>query len=318
VPDHGYFYLRYTQIYRPRQLSGRRELTSHGRVEPSSPGAVLERLERIETLLQTQGLRLDSVMQSVGLSSDPGIQRNAGFSHQPPLPASSPPNPFMQTLEPSTPMMPNRPEPTRDAHLDPAFLVPVGHTASTGWLLNCAPVKALLGDYPRDYFYDLEERLPLPRTLNDLSGSSQDWPALDAATLDQLAHNYFSVAHPHFPIFTVQEFEGWQAEFFRTCLDRTPETAICLCVYAIGSLVSPEGETISTQEQAEKDALGLRFFHPALNISWRHAVWGFRPEISVVRALLLCASYLAHIGRPLHSWKLAYHTSINFIQLLDK
>ncbi|KAB5532610.1 hypothetical protein GE09DRAFT_371046 [Coniochaeta sp. 2T2.1] len=291
------------------------------RVESCSPSAVVERLTRIETLLEEQSQRLDDLVrgggqEGFGLFSPPGTRSSIlplEVSHSPQFAGASPAS------------APNRSqENLLDRHLEQAtFLIPYDHSTSANSLLAWPRVKALIGDYPEDYFFKLEQSLPLPPGLdlpNDNPEGSQ-LPAINPSNpnvLESLTRNYFSVVHPNFPLFTYQEFRQWQAYLYEHGPEDTPETAICLCVYALGCLVSPREGHVDASVQAENDDLALQFFQPALTIILRHTVWGFRPRMEICQALILASSYFAHLGRPLHSWKMAVYASEKFISLHDR
>jgi hypothetical protein len=291
------------------------DLTWLRRVEPSSPSALVERLTRIEALLEEHGQQLKDIALHSGVPRGP-----IGSSFQPHSLIFPPPHLALHSPSAAPAITPNRSQQENlDAHPDPAqFLIPYNHTASAMSLLSSGQLKSLVGDYPKEYLYSLEEDLPLPPPLGLLQNFSHDWPPLDAGTLDSLARCYFMAAHPHFPLFTVQDLEGWQADLLKNGFDGSAETAICLCVYALGCLVSTEGVDVSPEMQAEKDSVSLKFFYPAFRIILQETIWGFSPNMSTCQALILCSLYFAHMGRPLHSWKMAYFASLQFIQLLEE
>lgn len=278
------------------------------RVEFAGPGAVMERLTRIEALLEEHSMRLNDI--ALGTQ---GSFRPSRRSTLPPLNVS----PQMSASSPVS--VSNASQGHLDAQLEQAqFLIPYGHTTSANALLSWPRLKSLAGDYPKDYFYNIEESLPLPPRLDLLYNSPDDWPALDPVLLDTLAQNYFSVAHATYPLFSPQTFRKWHSQLYENGPEETCETAICLCVYALGCLVSPDDAPVNPELQIEKDALGLQFFQPALQIILRRTMWGFQPTMENCQALLLGASYFAHLGRPLHSWKMVHYASDKLIFLLDK
>ena len=192
------------------------------------------------------------------------------------------------------------------------FLIPKDHATLTSTLLSLPKARRLLGEYPKDFFYQLEEKLPLPGLLDDIHCATYGLPLLDTATLDGLARNYFEWVHPHQPLFTRQSFRLWQDRLLETQATDEISTAICLCVYALGTVC------MSSEETTDEIALGLRYFQPAFRIILHRAVWCFRPNIFVCQALLLAASYFSHLGRPLQSWKMSYHASHAFLHLTEK
>jgi hypothetical protein len=197
------------------------------------------------------------------------------------------------------------------------FLIPYDHSTSANSLLSWAGVRSFVGDYPKDYFFNIEERLPLPPTL-DLLYDSPDrgqFPNLDANLVESFTQNYFSVVHPNYPLFSPQRFRELQAHLYEHGPKDKPETAICLSVYALGCLVSPSDTGVNGDVQTRKDQLALQFFGPALRIAIRRTIWGFQPTMEICQALILCASFFAHLGRPLHSWKMSLYASQKFMAL---
>jgi hypothetical protein len=275
----------------------------------------VERLTRIEAILEEQSQRLDDIAR--GNSGTPGL-----FSPQATRLAL---DPFNVSHSPQnaavSPSASSSSQENLDTQLEQAqFLIPYDHSTSANSLLSWPAVKPLIGDYPKDYFFRIEESLPLPRSLDILQEHAlpDHLPTLSPNELESLVQNYFSAAHPNFPLFTYQTFQEWQAYLYEHGPENTPETAICLCVYALGCLVSEVDEHIDAQVQAKKDQLALQFFQPALRIIIRLTVWSFRSRLEICQALLLAASCFAHLGRPLHSWKMGIYASSKYIYLQQK
>jgi len=288
------------------------------RVESASPSAVVDRLTRIEALLEEQSQRLDDFARGVPQDT-PGLWSPRAtralnpldLSHSPQIGAASPASASNRSQEN---LLDNR------LHEQAQFLIPYGHSTSANSLLAWPRVKALIGDYPEDYFFTIEESLPLPTCLELPSDTEQESPlsVLNPTVLDSLAHNYFSGVHPNFPLFSYQEFCGLHVNLCKHGPENTPQTAICLCVYALGCLVTPGDDHVDLDVQAKRDQLALQFFQTALRIILRHTVWSFRPRLEICQALILASSYFAHLGRPLHSWKMAMYASHKFMLLYDR
>lgn len=73
------------------------------------------------------------------------------------------------------------------ADLDPSlesssFLIPKNHAALATTLLSLPQVRDVIGDYPRDFFFQVEEQLPLPSVLDRIHDGPLTWPLLDAGT----------------------------------------------------------------------------------------------------------------------------------------
>ncbi|OTB08156.1 hypothetical protein M426DRAFT_7962 [Hypoxylon sp. CI-4A] len=265
-------------------------------VEDASPTAVIDRLARIESLLEHQSQQINHLSSQSSPTSYPTSQ--ADF-----FPTLQQPSEYFASTSAGV-------EPQLDS---PQFLIPRNHATLPSTLLSLPMLRDLLGHYPRDYFFELEERLPLPGVLGNLYDSPMDWPSLDPSTLDALAENYFQRVHPHHPLFTPGSFKAWQAQLMQEKDMEETGTAICFCVYALGTICSGQEE----EDQHNDDTLGAHFFQPALRIMLQKLVWEFRPSVSLCQALLLAASYFAHLGRPLHSWKMAQFSSRTFLNLVE-
>ncbi|CAJ2513711.1 Uu.00g018300.m01.CDS01 [Anthostomella pinea] len=204
-------------------------------------------------------------------------------------------------------------QPTPADTLDsPQFLIPKNHATLASTLLSLPPVRDRLGDIPRDFFFQVEEKQPLPVLLSSLHDGPLVWPPLTPRILDELVGSYFHHAHPHHPLFTLQNFKLWHTRLLEHQDVDDIGTAICLCVYSLGAVCSAQGES-----QKSSEALGLEYFQPALKIILKATVWGFRPDLNTCQALLLAASYFAHLGRPLHSWRMAQFASRIFLNLVE-
>lgn len=281
-------------------------------VEPTSPGAVIERLNRIETLLEEHGHRLNDLSHPI-----PGqiaLSRPQSFSSIPQPHLSSP-----ELIAASPASASNRSHDAIDVHLEQTqFLIPYNHSTSANFLLALPKVRSFLGEFPRDYFYSLEENQPLPQPLDLLYNGPILWPALNQVELERLADNYYEYVHPNYPLFGTKTFKIWHRNLLANGPAEDLETAVCFCVYALGCAASPVTKGKSAESSLDEDAVGMRFFQPALRIILHCSIWGFKPNIIVCQALVLAASYFAHLGRPLHSWKMVYYASHKLQYLFDK
>lgn len=272
-------------------------LTNLGyRVEDSSPSAVVDRLARIESMLEQQSQQLGLLsISSPRIASSSGGQSDY-FSG---LPQQS--DYFQSTTA------------TGATEVDcTQFLIPKDHATIASALLALPKARRLLGDYPRDFFFQLEETLPLPGILSNVHDATQAWPPLEPDVLDSLATNYFRHVHPHQPLFTHQSFRLWQDRLIQAQAMDEIATAICLCVYALGTICTPPEDTKADE------TLGLAYFQPALRTILHHAIWSCRPNIAICQALLLAASYFSHLGRPLQSWRMAHFGSRIFLHLFER
>ncbi|KAI0537646.1 hypothetical protein GGR58DRAFT_331727 [Xylaria digitata] len=262
------------------------------RIEESGPGAVMDRLNRIEALLEQQSQQIYQLNIRPSQSPHPTSQSDHQSERQ---------SDFFMRLPSEL-----------DTSLESSpFLIPKHHAALATTLLAFPQVRDAIGEYPRDYFFRVEEQLPLPGLLDRVHDGPLTWPLLDPGTMDILAASYFQHVHPHHPLFTPRMFASWQTKLLDQDLDDVT-TSICLCVYALGALASAQ-----SGHQKSPETLGLEYFQPALKMMVREVLWGFRPSISVCQALLLAVSYFAHLGRPLHSLRMGHFASRVFLNISE-
>ncbi|KAI8629575.1 hypothetical protein F5Y19DRAFT_86161 [Xylariaceae sp. FL1651] len=263
------------------------------RVEETGPTAVIDRLSRIEALLEQQSQQI--------------YQLNVRSSQSP-----YPPSQSDYVSEKQSDAMRSMPI-DFDASLEASqFLIPKNHATLATTLLSFPQVRDVIGEYPRDYFFQVEEKSHLPGLLDHFHDGPLILPALDPGVLDPLITSYFQHAHPHHPLFTSRTLRTWHMRFLEAQDLDGIGTSICLCVYALGTLCSAQNS-----HQKGNETLGLEYFQPALKIIIREVVWGFRPSIQACQALLLAGSYFAHLGRPLHSLRMVQFASRLFLLIAE-
>ncbi|KAI0406203.1 hypothetical protein F4802DRAFT_613820 [Xylaria palmicola] len=262
------------------------------RIEESGPTAVIDRLSRIEALLEQQSQQIH--------------QLNVRSSHSP-YPASHSDHQSEKQSE-----FFRLPVDLDTSSESSPFLIPKNHAGLATTLLAFPQVRDVIGEYPRDLFFQVEEKLPLPGLLDRVHDGPLTWPALNPETMDSLAASYFQHVHPHQPLFTPRTFRTWQTRLIETQDLDSIATSICLSVYALGALSSAQ---LSHQKATE--TLGLEYFQPALKMMIREVLWGFRSNIVTCQALLLAASYFAHLGRPLHSLRMGHFASRLVFSILE-
>jgi hypothetical protein len=150
--------------------------------------SVVSRMERIESLLSSQAQDI------AALSRNQSYQSHVGSG-----PVSMP---MSDTV--SSPSVKNFPTDSQSPRLDfgehvdlPPLTIPPKHRTSTNRLLALPQVVSLIGEFPEDYFYQVEARRPL--SLGLLSGtwspSQVRLPSLDRQVTDGLIGIFFSEIH---------------------------------------------------------------------------------------------------------------------------
>lgn len=275
----------------------------HSRESPSGGSdGVVERLARIECLLEEQSQRLTDISRS-GTGS---FLSSSGLM--------SPETNMQQGLAAFT-RWENEDEPNME---QAQFLIPLVHSTSANALLALPQTRHLVGDYPGTYFAQIEERLPLPPQLDLLRVASLSWYPPNPALMEALTEDYFELVHPNNPFIGRKRFDVWKAQYYAQGPSDTIETAICSSVWALGALVHKCRSFTSMEEQNKRDEMALKLFQPALRFIVSRSVWAFTPTLELCQGLLLAATYFAHHGRVLHNSKMALIASRHFLQIIDE
>lgn len=191
--------------------------------------------------------------------------------------------------------------------------MPSGHSGTLCWLLSLPTLRAVLGDFPKSHFYELEEDIALPLPLDLFQPLPLEWPSLEPVRMRELADAYFDKNSSHLPLLTRHYYEELQGGLLSRGLQRDLETAICLCVCALGCVASnPDtGDLASPAEE-----LGLELFAIALRIIMANLALRFTPSVQFCQALMLAALYFDGLGRPLHAWKMTHYAGQQLLQLI--
>jgi hypothetical protein len=137
---------------------------SPGRIEESGPAAVIDRLSRIEALLEQQSQQI--------------YQLNIRSSQSPcPYPTSQ--SDYVSEKQNDPVRLPADADPSLESS---PFLIPKNHVALATTLLAFPQVRDAIGEYPRDYFFQVEEKSPLPGLLDRVHDGPLTWPVLDPRT----------------------------------------------------------------------------------------------------------------------------------------
>ena len=193
----------------------------------------------------------------------------------------------------------------------PPLTIPTGHNTAAIRVLSMPQIKSLVGEYPRNYFYDIESK----RRIIGLDGNV---PAvyLDRAVCDTLLASYMSTVHAHHPILDSTKLLGYYEKSFEQGISETIESAIVLVVLALGEVASAASAVIIPRSRDKRDSVpGIGYFTTAFNIISREAQFDFGANVLVAQAQVLVGVYFAYIVHPLSSWRIVHQASIT-VQLI--
>ncbi|KAK7202804.1 hypothetical protein BZA70DRAFT_93936 [Myxozyma melibiosi] len=221
------------------------------------------------------------------------------------------PHPSLSASPDSPHPLPHNPVfyPSADTNPDaaPAFTIPTKHDTMAIRVLALPQIRALVGDYPLDYFYDIEVRRPVPwdTTPHSTSTAHVELPALNRKTCDALLAQFARKVHVHHPIVDTRELARVCERACEDGLDWTLESAILMTALALGAAATKHSDN-SQQQPA-----GIEYFSPAYRIIWAASAADLSANTAVAQGLVLAGLYMAYIVRPISSWKLIHAASTN-------
>lgn len=288
------------------------------RLEPSTvPASMSRRLERIETLLNSHSEAISAISNSqisptvttvtaapptsnIGQLSESANMANG-------LNATSPADSRHSGPSVTTPATG-----FHDVQVDlPPFTIPPKHQTSTNSLLALPIVKALVGEFPEDYFFRIESQ----RAEGKWISSNPVVPPLNREVTDLLVATFFSVVHPCHPILDRDEFRSIYQNVLTNGLGQNLESALCLTILALGVVAS---QSAGPDARAGNWTPGMEYFQPALHILLAQSAFSFSPNLLLPQGLVFGGIYFAYIAQPLPSWKLIHLASTNVQLLLSR
>ena len=278
--------------------------------------AYLQRLERIEDVLR---------------------QHSGAINSLPSLPASSP-QPFPPTLMNDVPEISSGPcthdscqrdgSPLRSTilqthsmddslrhadHSVPALTIPLEHQTSTSSLLTLPEMSALVGDFPEEFLFLVEENRPRPASLDDITTESQKTGrqslVIERHLTDRYLEQYLTRVHPFRPLFDQEILTSQYERLPSQGLEHNLQSALFLAIFALGAVVLDPIDPTRTAYS------GDQMIKTAIQILLPCWAMTFRGDLVLSQALVLCALYFCHILEPLVAWRFVYMASTNIQQM---
>lgn len=184
----------------------------------------------------------------------------------------------------------------------PPLTIPVKHNTSSNYLLCLPEMKSLIGEYPKNLFFLLESRNPLPPELSLTSWNMPHLPGnIDKEITDYLVLLFFSEVHSCHPILDQEAFNSIYTQFLERGIDNSIESALCLVVFALGATVNASRDFSTIP--------GMDYMQCALPTMISSSNWAFEWHIFLPQTLVLASIYFSYITRPLQSWRLVSFAS---------
>ncbi|EXJ77302.1 hypothetical protein A1O3_10460 [Capronia epimyces CBS 606.96] len=200
---------------------------------------------------------------------------------------------------------------------DDPIIIPVGHQTTTGSLFSLEPIQTLIGEYPNDFFYQIES---LRSSIPQLESAPDVASTLKAIQANQehsrsLISAFFTSMHPSFPVLDETCFTTFFKKAIHGDADDICDVGLCLVILALGELVPRLAE--SRDFSPDEEIPGMEYFSVAHRILVHQWVVGFSPIVSLPAGLVFASLYLSYLTKPLPAWRLAYMASSK-LQVLSK
>lgn len=194
---------------------------------------------------------------------------------------------------------------------DDSLTIPIGHWTTTGSLLLLPQIRSLIGDYPENFFLQLESSRAssmLDSHFTQMT-DNQHLPELRAEETDAFVDAFFKHVHPSFPVIDRDMLIPLYHNVIKHGLRHDAKSALCLVIFALGKMATHMVDFSSPEEQ--DNLHGFEYFSPGYRIAT--AEWGlsFDPDRVLPLALIHSALYLQHMNLPLQAWKMVHLTSVN-------
>ncbi|CAG9994394.1 unnamed protein product [Clonostachys byssicola] len=201
---------------------------------------------------------------------------------------------------------------------DEPLTIPIGHLTPTSSLFTLEPIRRLVGDYPEDYFLQIEEaRYFQPATFAGILAEGLASLDIDRSDSETYMSAFLLHVHPQFPIVDPDSF----TTLYRRVMNDGDhsddlddlDVALCLVIMALGKLISNR-QACSPGHCSRDD--GSDYFALAYNILTSRCISTFGFNLSLASGLVHSAIYMCYLERPLHAWRFTHMASTQVQMML--
>lgn len=194
----------------------------------------------------------------------------------------------------------------------PPITIPLGHQTSTSNLLTLPQMRPLVGDYPEDFIFRVEESRSPSAAMDFMTapGLQGEEKQIDRTVTDDYLSSFLALVHACHPIFDRDVLLANYEAVMREGLGSDVRSGVILAVLALGATASDaidNGDNGNTGDACMQRA--LRILVPAWTLS-------FSGSIQLTQGLILCALYFTYVVQPLTAWRMIYMASTSIQQLL--
>ncbi|OAG42982.1 hypothetical protein AYO21_02933 [Fonsecaea monophora] len=285
------------------------------RDENTAVEILARRLDTIENILQRQVTTLEALQSHLIQSLLP--ETNLGRRHselaQGNVASQSYESP-RRSLSTLSLALQDDPLSRPDLEAIPPLTIPLGHQTGAGSLLALPQLRHLIGDFPEDFFFEVENRRPPPEAMQvivDTSHVSGDEDqAIPRATVDEYFQKFLDLVHPLHPFLDPRHLTEEYKVAMGKGLGRDNQSAKLLALLALGATAS---DPVGNQSGP---CSGDRLVQRALRILFRSWSLSFRGDIQLCQGLILGSLYFTYSVEPLMAWRLIHMAATNIQQML--
>ncbi|RFU75020.1 hypothetical protein TARUN_7225 [Trichoderma arundinaceum] len=170
----------------------------------------------------------------------------------------------------------------------PPITIPLGHQTSTSSLLTLPQMRPLVGDYPEDFIFRVEDSRARSAALDFMAvpgpqGNEEN--AVDRAVADEYLASFLAMVHAFHPIFDRDDLLANYEVVMGEGLGSDIRSGVFLAIFALGATASDaidHGKNGNTGDTCMQKA--LRILVPAWMVS-------FSGNVQLSQGLILCALY---------------------------
>ncbi|UKZ95857.1 uncharacterized protein TrAFT101_010670 [Trichoderma asperellum] len=302
----------------------------HHDANSAASDVMLQRLESIEKLLGEHAEALKALQHEKAQHQQRQRRNSSAFMMSPPLPdffrrraessendggLSSPSNEASMPHSTWTLTTHEGGDTSRqgvDADDVPPITIPLGHQTSTSSLLRLPQMRPLVGDYPEDFFFRVEDDRNRSTALDFMAapGLHGEEKRVDRTVADDYLSSFLAMVHAFHPIFDRDDLLASYEVVMREGLGSDIRSGVFLAIFGLGATASDPIDRKQSENTGDVCMQrALRILVPAWTVS-------FSGNILLSQGLILCALYFTYVVQPLTAWRLIHMAATSIQQLL--
>ncbi|KAL7921402.1 hypothetical protein ACQKWADRAFT_313986 [Trichoderma austrokoningii] len=195
----------------------------------------------------------------------------------------------------------------------PPITIPLGHQTSTSSLLRLPQMRPLVGDYPEDFFFRVEDDRNRSTALDFMAApglQAEEDQHVDRTVADDYLNGFLAMVHAFHPIFDRDDLLTSYEVVMRHGLGSDIRSGVFLAIFALGATASDPIDRKQSENTGDVCMQrALRILVPAWTVS-------FSGNIQLSQGLILCALYFTYVVQPLTAWRMIHMAATSIQQLL--